>query len=58
MNAPRRRGPSTGFVLLVGTGTIWGTIGIAAKYLYQESDLDAVSVTWLRACDQISSSAL
>lgn len=49
MKALARPRPSAGFILLVGTGVIWGTIGIAAKYLYQESDLDAVSVTWLRA---------
>ena len=34
--------------MLIGTGVIWGTIGIAAKYLYDESDLDALSVSWLR----------
>jgi DME family drug/metabolite transporter len=45
----RAKLPSFGFLMLIGTGLIWGTIGIAAKYLYQESDLDAVSVTWLRA---------
>jgi DME family drug/metabolite transporter len=43
------RRPNVGFLLLVGTGLIWGTIGVAAKYTYQQSDLDAVSVTWLRA---------
>jgi DME family drug/metabolite transporter len=43
------RGSRTGYAFLVGAGIIWGTIGIAAKYLYQESELDAVSVTWLRA---------
>lgn len=43
------RGSRSGYAFLVGTGVIWGTIGIAAKYLYRESDLDAVSVTWLRA---------
>jgi drug/metabolite transporter, DME family len=35
--------------MLIGTGVIWGTIGIATKYLFQESDLDAVSVSWFRA---------
>ena len=43
------RAPGLGFALLVGTGVIWGTIGVAAKLLYRETDLDAVSVTWLRA---------
>lgn len=36
-------------MLLVGTGLIWGTIGIASKGVYGRSDLDAVSVSWLRA---------
>src|SRR5215203_2685327 len=45
----RLRYPSFGFLMLIGTGVIWGTIGIATKYLFQESDLDAVSVSWLRA---------
>jgi DME family drug/metabolite transporter len=35
--------------LLLGTGLLWGTIGIAAKLIYRETTLDAVSVTWLRA---------
>lgn len=34
---------------LVGTGMIWGTIGVAAKLVYRHTPLDAVSVTWLRA---------
>ncbi|HEY7036771.1 MAG TPA: DMT family transporter [Thermomicrobiales bacterium] len=37
------------FACLVGTGVIWGTIGVAAKLLYRHTDLDAVTVTWLRA---------
>ena len=43
------RDARAGLLLLIGTGLIWGTIGIAAKYVYDASDLDAVSVTWLRA---------
>jgi DME family drug/metabolite transporter len=43
--AARRRG----FLLVLGAGLLWGTIGIAAKFIYQETSLDAVSVTWLRA---------
>ena len=43
------RAPGRGFALLVGTGVLWGTIGVAAKLLYRETDLDAISVTWLRA---------
>lgn len=42
-NARRR-----GIGLLIGTGVIWGTIGIAAKLLYEATTLDAAAVTWLR----------
>ena len=44
MASTRRRGIG----LLIGTGVIWGTIGIAAKLLYEETTLDAAAVTWLR----------
>ncbi len=37
------------FVYLIGTGVIWGTIGIAGKYLFRETDLDAITISWLRA---------
>jgi drug/metabolite transporter, DME family len=42
------RAQGTGFALIVGTGVLWGTIGVAAKLVYRETDLDAISVTWLR----------
>lgn len=42
-----RRAPS-GMVLLVGTGILWGTIGVASKGVFEHSALDAVSVTWIR----------
>ncbi len=41
--------PGLGFLLLVGTGVLWGTIGVAAQVAFDHSTLDAVSVTWLRA---------
>ncbi len=44
MTNARRRGMG----LLVGTGVIWGTIGIAAKVLYEETTLDPSAITWLR----------
>lgn len=44
MASARRRGIG----LLIGTGVIWGTIGIAAKLLYEDTTLDAAAVTWLR----------
>ncbi|MFT4039994.1 MAG: DMT family transporter [Thermomicrobiales bacterium] len=36
------------FALVLGTGVIWGTIGIAAKYVFTLTTLDAVSLNWLR----------
>ena len=42
-----RRGPS-GMLLLIGTGILWGTIGVASKGVFEHSALDAVSVTWIR----------
>ncbi len=49
MNRDPSRDARVGLMLLIGTGLIWGTIGIAAKYVYDASELDAVAVTWLRA---------
>ncbi len=40
---------SAGLALIVATGVLWGTIGIAAKLIYQRSNLDPVAITWLRA---------
>jgi drug/metabolite transporter, DME family len=37
------------FLLVLGTGILWGTIGVGAKLVYQTTTLDAVSLTWLRA---------
>lgn len=33
----------------MGTGVIWGTIGVAGKLIARETDLDPVAVTWIRA---------
>lgn len=38
-----------GLLLMVCVGIIWGTIGVAAKLISRHTDLDAVTVTWLRA---------
>ena len=38
-------GARRGLALLLGTGLLWGTIGIAAKLIYRAPTLDAVSVT-------------
>lgn len=35
-------------VLLIGTGILWGTIGVASKGIFEHSALDPVSVTWIR----------
>jgi DME family drug/metabolite transporter len=40
---------SAGIVFIVATGILWGTIGIAAKLIYQRTNLDPVAITWLRA---------
>jgi DME family drug/metabolite transporter len=36
------------FLLVLGTGVIWGTIGVAAKVVFETTSLDAVSLNWLR----------
>lgn len=36
------------FALVLGTGVIWGTIGIAAKIVFETSTLDPASLNWLR----------
>ena len=46
-NNQERRAPS-GMVLLIGTGILWGTIGVASKGVFEHSALDSVSVTWIR----------
>jgi DME family drug/metabolite transporter len=38
----------TGFLLLVATGLIWGTIGVAGRLIFDRTDLDALEVSWLR----------
>ena len=38
-----------GFLLIIATGILWGTIGVVSKHVSQESSLDAVSITWLRS---------
>lgn len=44
----RTRGMPSGMLLLIGTGLLWGTIGVASKGVFEHSALDAVSVTWIR----------
>jgi DME family drug/metabolite transporter len=36
------------FALVLGTGVIWGTIGIAAKFVFEMTTLDPASLNWLR----------
>ena len=40
--------PPAGFLLLVGVGVAWGTIGVAAELIQRRSDLDPFAVNWLR----------
>src|SRR5829696_8869519 len=43
-----RFGIPTGFLLLIVTGLIWGTIGVCGRLVFDRTDLDAVEVTWVR----------
>lgn len=36
------------FALVLGTGVIWGTIGVASKIVFETTTLDAASLNWLR----------
>lgn len=38
----------TGLILLMGTGLLWGTIGISGRMIFERSDLNAFQVSWLR----------
>jgi len=42
------RGIPSGMVLLIGTGVLWGTIGVASRGVFEHSALDPVAVTWIR----------
>jgi drug/metabolite transporter, DME family len=44
-----RSNATLGLALLLGTGVLWGTIGVASKGITLESSFDAVSISWLRA---------
>jgi drug/metabolite transporter, DME family len=35
--------------LLIGTGLLWGTIGVVSKAITENGTLDPVSITWLRS---------
>lgn len=49
MGAGRRRiRLRTGFVLLIATGLIWGTIGVVGRMIFDRTELDALEVSWLR----------
>lgn len=38
----------TGFALLIAAGPIWGTIGVAARLVFERTELDALEISWLR----------
>lgn len=40
--------PSTGFLLLMTAGVLWGTTGPAATGLFERTDLSPVATAWLR----------
>lgn len=44
-----RSNATLGLLLVLGTGILWGTIGVASKGIVQQSGFDAVSISWLRA---------
>src|SRR5688572_4634280 len=38
----------TGFLLLVATGLIWGTIGVVGRMIFDRTELKALEGSWLR----------
>lgn len=38
----------TGLLLLVVAGLIWGTIGVAARGVFDRTELDAMEISWMR----------
>lgn len=42
------RRPSTGFVLLVLAGVLWGTTGVAANGVFERTELSPLATAWLR----------
>lgn len=46
-NSRKMRVPP-GIVLLIGTGILWGTIGVASRGIFEKSALDPITLTWLR----------
>lgn len=40
---------ASGFAFLLAAGIIWGTIGVGARYISDNSTFEAMSITWLRA---------
>ena len=37
-----------GLLLLIGTGLLWGTIGICGRLIFDRTDLDAMEISWMR----------
>jgi DME family drug/metabolite transporter len=37
------------FLLVLGVGVIWGTIGIGSRFVFETTTLDPVSLNWLRS---------
>jgi DME family drug/metabolite transporter len=49
MVSRKRIGAPSGIAMLIGTGVLWGTIGVASKAIADDGTLDAISISWLRS---------
>lgn len=45
----QRQESQRAFLLVLGVGVIWGTIGVASKFVFETTTLDPVSLNWLRS---------
>jgi DME family drug/metabolite transporter len=45
----QRQESQRAFLLVLGVGIIWGTIGVGSKFVFETTTLDPVSLNWLRS---------
>jgi DME family drug/metabolite transporter len=45
----QRQESQRAFLLVLGVGVIWGTIGVGSKFVFETTTLDPVSLNWLRS---------
>src|SRR5689334_15745071 len=45
----QRQDAHRAFLLVLGVGVIWGTIGIGSRFVFATTTLDPVSLNWLRS---------